>query len=214
VSFVLDEQDMSKPENIVEQGVRSYLSVSQFAQIYGQSQYNIAQLQNYLSRFGITTQVYPDGIDVNLAPPELPERLAQYVAAILGLSNYDVFNSTAVHMVTGVKSTEPGSENACEALVGLPDACNTPETFASNYGLWPLYRKGAVGAGQTIGIVTFAATARSQWTTSTVARALPASRPALGRRTLTSSRREESHRAPMSSSTRPPAPTTASSTPS
>ncbi len=43
---MLDEQDMSKPENIVEQGVRSYLSVSQFAQIYGQSQYNIAQLQN------------------------------------------------------------------------------------------------------------------------------------------------------------------------
>jgi subtilase family serine protease len=198
VSFVLDEQDMPQLEYIVEHGVRNYLSVSQFAQIYGQSQYNISQLQGYLSQFGITAQVYPDGVDVvasgtagqfdsalstrqeqyripgrpgrsggqgapaqtvhgNLAPPELPYRIARYVAAILGLTNYDAFSSNAVHMVTSVKATVPGSETACEALVGLPDACNTPENFASDYGLTPLYRRGAVGSGQTIGIVTFAA---------------------------------------------------------
>ena len=33
-------------------------------QIYGQSQYNISQLQSYLNQFGITTQVYPDDVDV------------------------------------------------------------------------------------------------------------------------------------------------------
>jgi subtilase family serine protease len=93
----------------------------------------------------------------NLAPPELPYRIAQYVAAILGLSNYDVFTSNAVHAVTSVKATVPGNASACETLTGLPDACNTPQNFASNYGLSPLYRHGAIGAGQTVGIVTFAA---------------------------------------------------------
>jgi subtilase family serine protease len=64
VSFVLREQNLPQLEASVEQGVRSYLSVSQFAQTYGQSQSNISQLQSYLSRFGITTQVYPDDVDV------------------------------------------------------------------------------------------------------------------------------------------------------
>ncbi|MGA3220114.1 MAG: protease pro-enzyme activation domain-containing protein [Acidimicrobiales bacterium] len=64
VSFVLKEQDISQLEGSVERGVSSYLSVSQFAQTYGQSQYNITRLQDYLNQFGITTEVYPNNIDV------------------------------------------------------------------------------------------------------------------------------------------------------
>ncbi|MGO9207155.1 MAG: protease pro-enzyme activation domain-containing protein, partial [Candidatus Limnocylindrales bacterium] len=64
VSFVLREQNVLQLEASVEHGVGSYLSVSQFAQTYGQSQSNISQLQSYLAQFGITAQVYPDGVDV------------------------------------------------------------------------------------------------------------------------------------------------------
>jgi subtilase family serine protease len=64
VSFVLREQNLPQLEASVEHGVRSYLSVSQFAQTYGQSQSTIFQLQSYLGQFGITTQVYADNVDV------------------------------------------------------------------------------------------------------------------------------------------------------
>jgi subtilase family serine protease len=198
VSFVLDEQDIGQLEASVEAGLTNYLSVAQFAQVYGQSQANIAQLQAYLSQFGITTMVYPNDIDVvatgtagefdsalttrqeqyyvparsgrpgewrapaqtvhgNTAPPELPGRIAQYVAAILGLSNYNSFVSNIDHMVTSVNATSSSSGSACVTLTTLPDACNTPQSFASDYNLSPLYRQGAVGSGRTVGIVTLAA---------------------------------------------------------
>ena len=198
VSFVLKEQNLPQLEANVEQGLGNYLSVSQFAQIYGQSQYNISQLQNYLSPFGITTQVYADDVDVVASgtagefdsaltvqqqqyyvpelpgrdgtppipaqwvhgtkqSPKLPYRISQYVLAILGLTNYGPFGSQMVHADYSVSPPQVGSSNACLALTGLPDACNTPANFASNYGLNQLYRQGAAGAGQTIAIVTLAA---------------------------------------------------------
>ena len=198
VSFVLREQNLPQLEASVEQGVGNYLSVSQFAQIYGQSQSNISQLQNYLAGFGITTQVYPDDVDVvangtagefdsalavqqqqyfvpalpardglqaipaqsvhgTAQPPELPYRIAQYVLAILGLTNYGPFGSQAVHVNTTLAKPDTASQNPCLALTGLADACNTPANFAANYGLDPLYARGANGAGQTIAIVTLAA---------------------------------------------------------
>jgi kumamolisin len=64
VSFVLDEQNRSSLEAQVEQGVRNYLSVSQFASIYGQPQANISALTGYLGSFGISTDVYADHVDV------------------------------------------------------------------------------------------------------------------------------------------------------
>jgi kumamolisin len=197
VSFVLNEQNQGSLEYQVEHGVRNYLTTAQFAAEYGQPTYNIAQLENYLRGYGITTQVYPDNVDVvangtagqfdkalsvqqhqynvpahagshglrgepaqnihgiNTAP-ELPRNLASFVTAILGLTNYAPFSSNAVHVSATNATPQKGSTNACLALVGLPDACNTPATYASNYGLSPLYRH-ADGAGQTIGIVTLAA---------------------------------------------------------
>ncbi|MGO9582224.1 MAG: protease pro-enzyme activation domain-containing protein [Acidimicrobiales bacterium] len=195
---MLKEQNLPQLEANVEQGVTHYLSVSQFAQIYGQSLYNISQLQSYLSQFGISTQVYPDDVDVvasgtagefdaalavqqqqyyvpelpsrdGMRPipaqwvhgttqtPELPYRISQYVLAILGLTNYGPFGSQMVHTDSSLSPPEPGSSSYCLALTGLPDACNTPASFASNYGLDQLYQKGAAGAGQTIAIVTLAA---------------------------------------------------------
>ena len=200
VSFVLREQNMPTLEAAVEQGVsaRNYLSVSQFAQEFGQNQYNISALESYLGQFGITTVAYPDNLDVvangtaggfdsalavqqrqyyaaqqpgrggtrgvpaqwfhgTAQSPELPYHLAQFVTAILGLTNYGPFTSQAVHIDTHVTAPQSASSDACLALTGLPNACNTPANFASNYGLAPLYHQGAAGTGQTLAIVTLAA---------------------------------------------------------
>jgi subtilase family serine protease len=89
--------------------------------------------------------------------PMLPYRIARYVVAILGLTNYGPFASQAVHVDTNLVKPQRGSSNKCVALTGLPKACNLPANFAADYGLNPLYRKGAAGAGQTLAIVTLAA---------------------------------------------------------
>jgi kumamolisin len=79
--------------------------------------------------------------------PLLPRNLASFVESILGLDNYPIYGSTAVHanVATHVR-----------ASAGLQLGTRTPGDFAKDYGLSPLYGKGARGQGQTIGIVTFA----------------------------------------------------------
>ena len=64
VSFILDERNQSQLEQAVEHGISQFISVSQFAQEYGQTQGNVSQLENYLGQFGISTQVYPGNVDV------------------------------------------------------------------------------------------------------------------------------------------------------
>ncbi len=62
-----------------------------------------------------------------------------------------------MHADTGVLKKKADNSNSCLALAGLPDGCNVPSDFASNYGLDKLYDKGADGSGQTLAIVTLAA---------------------------------------------------------
>jgi len=89
--------------------------------------------------------------------PELPLRLAQDVTAILGLTNYSSYVSNMLHEDSAVTPAESSSSNACVALTGVPDACNTVANFDQNYGLSPLVNQGAAGQGQTVAIVTLAA---------------------------------------------------------
>lgn len=198
VSFILQERNESQLENAVDNGVRNFESVSQFARSYGQPQSNINQLTSYLSKFGIQSTVYADDVDVSTtgtageydqalsvtqqqyrAPghhgrngmqgvaaqtfhgatsPQLPNQIAQYVLAVLGLTNYSPFTSDAVHQADAAKPTSSGGSgaSACLALTGLTSACNTPKNFEQNYNLSPLESNNA-GHGSTIGIVTLAA---------------------------------------------------------
>jgi len=64
VSFVLRERALPQLEYAVQHGIRGYLSVDEFARRYGQSPYMIGQLTGYLAAYGISTQVYPDHVDV------------------------------------------------------------------------------------------------------------------------------------------------------
>jgi kumamolisin len=89
--------------------------------------------------------------------PMLPSHIARTVLAILGLTNYGPFSSQAVHVNRSVTKPKAGSSNSCIALTGLASACHLPSDFAAEYGLNPLYKKGATGAGRTIAIVTLAA---------------------------------------------------------
>ena len=81
--------------------------------------------------------------------PELPSGLAQYVLAILGLTNYSPFSTNLVHG-NAAESTSSSSSTGDQAPNYLP------RDFAATYGLDPLYRH-ANGSGKTIGIVTLAA---------------------------------------------------------
>ncbi len=79
--------------------------------------------------------------------PLLPRNLASFIESILGLDNYPIYSSTAVHANVA---------SHAKASADLQQGNRTPGDFAKNYGLDPLYQKGAKGQGQTIGIVTFA----------------------------------------------------------
>jgi kumamolisin len=198
VSFILRERNLNVLQAQAQQGFRRYLSVSQFASVYGQSTANISALTKYLAKYGIETDVYGDNVDVSATgtagdfdaalsvtqkqyhvpafaargglnaipaqnvhgiatPPLLPYRLSNFVLAILGLTNYGPYASQAVHVNSHDVKPRAGSSDACVALTGLPNACNLPSDFASNYDLNGLYNEGADGAGQTLAIVTLAA---------------------------------------------------------
>jgi subtilase family serine protease len=88
--------------------------------------------------------------------PKLKYSLANFITAILGLTNYGPFGSQAVHTDTSVIKPDADSSNTCVQLTGLNDACHLPQDFASQYGLSPLYKK-TDGSGQTLAIVTLAA---------------------------------------------------------
>jgi subtilase family serine protease len=87
----------------------------------------------------------------------LPSSIAQNLEAIFGLTNYQPSVSNAKHtLAAGSKSGTASSSSACLAASGVPDDCNLPSDFESEYGLGSLYRSGADGQGQTLGIITFA----------------------------------------------------------
>jgi kumamolisin len=79
--------------------------------------------------------------------PLLPRNIAWFVQSIMGLTNYPVFTSNAVRALSVAPASAPA---------GLNTGNRTPANFARQYGLTPLYGKGAKGQGQTIGIITFA----------------------------------------------------------
>jgi kumamolisin len=118
-----------------------------------QKQYHVPEVAARNGMASIPAQT----IHATTQSPTLPKSIAQYVLAILGLTNYGPNASQAIHADSSLSPPQSSSTNPCLALTGLPDACNTPSNFASNYGLSGLYKKGYNGKGETIAIVTLAA---------------------------------------------------------
>jgi kumamolisin len=92
----------------------------------------------------------------NTQQPLLPYRLARFVAAILGLSDYGPYVSH-IAKPSSYDAPQHGSSSACVAEFGLTNGCHLPADFARMYHLDPLYARGATGSGQTVGVVTLAA---------------------------------------------------------
>jgi kumamolisin len=91
----------------------------------------------------------------NKQAPLLPYRLASFVTAILGLSNYGPYVSDVAKPASETKPQQ-GSSSTCVAEFGLTNGCHLPSFFADTYNLAPLYAK-TTGTGSTVGIVTLAA---------------------------------------------------------
>lgn len=65
VTFILKAQNLDQLESQALNGSQGhYLSVSQFAKQYGQTQQNIGLLRSYLAHYGIQTSVLADNLDV------------------------------------------------------------------------------------------------------------------------------------------------------
>ncbi|MGH3154292.1 MAG: S53 family peptidase [Streptosporangiaceae bacterium] len=118
-----------------------------------QKQYHVPAQRGMGGASGIPAQ---NNVRGNTGSPLLPHRLASFVTAILGLSNYSPFTSDSAKPAGGLK-TKATVNASCLADFGLSNGCHLPSDFASMYNLTSLYAHGATGAGQTIGIVTLAA---------------------------------------------------------
>ena len=102
--------------------------------------------------------------------PLLPYRLASFVLAVFGLTNYAPYASAAAHVNTSYLKPQPPSagttstatSTSCLTLTGLASACHLPSDFAADNDLTGLPPAAggpqtASGAGQTLAIVTLAA---------------------------------------------------------
>ncbi len=113
-----------------------------------QHNYHVPAVRGALGGYSIPAQ----NVHAISGAPSLPAPLAQYVTAILGLTNYGSAVSNAMHVPSSLpasKITSDSSDTPCAY-------CQTTADFAYNYGLDPLYAQGAAGQGQTLGIITFA----------------------------------------------------------
>jgi kumamolisin len=104
---------------------------------------------------GLPAQGANHNIYTNKQAPLLPYHLANFVSAILGLSNYGAYVNNIVKPSTH-DAPQQGNSNSCVEEFGLTNGCHLPSFFTQTYNLNPLYER-ANGAGQTVGIVTLAA---------------------------------------------------------
>ena len=92
----------------------------------------------------------------NSDAPKLPRTIAAYVQAVVGLVNYPVKASNAIHVPVARPGT--AAKSAARTGQGISDPLGElkPQDFASEYGLSNLGSQWQ-GQGETMGIITFAA---------------------------------------------------------
>ena len=157
VSFVLQPRDLANLKSRVASGMRGgYLSVARFARDYGQTHSNIAALEAYLRRFGITSTAYADGLNVNTTgtagqyDKALSVHQSNYRIPAQKASNANGFvghPAMTVHAAMGTPLLPKNIGRHVLAVLGLD---NYP-SFDTNAVHEP-----ALAKGQTIGIVTLA----------------------------------------------------------
>jgi subtilase family serine protease len=185
VSFILKARNLAALESDVTGGWKGpYLSTAQFAAAYGQTPSVIDSLESFLASYGITTSAYADRLDVTAtgtagqfdralkvlignyslrgahgaaaqhifaakSDPSVPTSLSADILSVLGLTNYAPYVSDAVKAVSTSTRTPASSTT-------IPPGVRRPSYFVDNYHLSSVESAGALGQGQTIGIVTLA----------------------------------------------------------
>ncbi len=103
------------------------------------------------------TTIKAQTVHSNTTAPRLPYDLAANLLGIFGLTDYQTATNHVQRVTDGVvapKASKTGS--FCQKLVGLDGACRLPSDFVKRYGASALQTASKGGAGQTIGILTFA----------------------------------------------------------
>jgi hypothetical protein len=183
VSFIMRERNLPQLKSAVAGGATNFLSVSQFAATYGQSPASIAQLTSYLARFGISTQVYADNVDVvaNGTAGQFDQALSvqqkQFHVPARSRHGFSPIPAQTVHgtaqspmLPGGIPRAgdpradqlrpvqQPGGAREQErhqAAGGSSNSCRPHRPgqrlhlrpLRRQYGLNPLYKKGATGPG-------------------------------------------------------------------
>lgn len=117
VSFVLKAQQLSQLESEVASGWQGpFLTVSQFAAAYGQSNAYITALESYLQGFGLTTTALPDNLEIKATGTA-----AQFNAAL----------SILLQNFTGTEANPSGVGSHSGTFYGSSDNPRLPEWLAS-----------------------------------------------------------------------------------
>jgi subtilase family serine protease len=175
---------------------QQFLTTEQFAQRYGATDAEIAQVQAYLRSQGLASEVLPSHLAIRtsgtlsqfgqlfhapihsyvsrengrnfhkpVSAPQVPSAIADVVDVAAGLSNEKTY---LPHHVSAPAFASLGSPNLqANALAnkgkgsasGNPTASGVPGAYtvgdvANFYDINPLYDRGVVGDGSTVGIVT------------------------------------------------------------
>jgi kumamolisin len=151
VSFILRGRDLFNLESLVEGGHSPDMTVAQFAARYGQSTATITALQSYLTKYGIATSVYPDGLDVTASgtAAEFDRALSvqqqQYkVPAMAAHNGLATISAQQVHGTTQNPYLPAGLGSSVLAILGLTnyapfstDLTHTPKGVTASNSVTP-----------------------------------------------------------------------------
>lgn len=202
VTLVLKLRNEAALEDYIKQTVtpgsahyQQFLTTSQFAQQYGATDNDIAQVQTYLQKQGLSSQVLPSHLAIRTsgtlaqfnqlfqtsvhnyvsresgrtfhkpaASLQIPSAIANVVDVASGLSNERLYRSHHVSAPAFASLAKQSAKTQALSATstgssGNPTASGVPGEYtvgdvANFYNINPLYKRGVVGKGSTVAIVT------------------------------------------------------------
>ncbi len=157
VSFVLQMRSQGGLESAVDAGMPGgYLSVSQFAGTYGQTQSNIAALEHYLAGYGITATVDADALNVtaNGTAGEFDSALSvqQHQYQVPAVKAANGRPGRAAMMIHGTTDTPLLPQQLGSFVLAILGLDNYP-TYSSDAVKSPSTVKESSGSGQQIDLL-------------------------------------------------------------
>ncbi|WP_233841192.1 S53 family peptidase [Dyella sp. 2HG41-7] len=203
VTLILKLHNQAALEDYIRQTVtpgsehyQQFLTTSQFAQRFGATSDEIARVQAYLQKQGLTSEVLPSHLAIRTSgslgqfstlfqtsihnyvsrenghryhkpasAPQLPSELAGIIDVATGLSDEKVYrphhvsspsfasNGAPKLQANAFSNKKSGGTSSNPTASGIPGEYTVGDV-ANFYDINPLYQRGVVGNGSTVGIVT------------------------------------------------------------